>query len=1016
MFKKVHFYLFLINMSYPRQTPNILLHRLIILIFFNLMFVEHSPAQKAQPIPYNLNVSTHLPSDHIYGSVLDQLGYLWVTTPKGVVRYNGYEARLFNVSNGLPSDDVWYLLEDRAGRMWVCSMTYELGYIQNNRYHAVIKKTQGFIIPRIMVRYHDGIAVNTSVYELSTGNSVQQLILFNNNLGLKVINIPANFGELFLNKDSGFSILLNGNLFYQSRITDNGLLWAPAKKLAEEELQKFGTNLVSKQLFRNKLYYIARNSDRFGFLNTQTGKMEEVICPFKQSDEKTVFGYVKDSCYTVTSTKGAYLFDSLNKLVAHYPYASLTGNEKVYDVQPCIFYDCPLWGLTLGTSDMGIYIRSKDSSAFIPVKELDLDGYGFIGSPHSNLGVWWHAGKHQMKIVYEDAKVVQLKVPYLNQVTGMSSGIDGHVLLSTDRGYIWLQWNPPGLPVFPKDKSEITRLPILLTPPAALNRDSVFTIVSGGPYVFAGYFKGQYQKLSDVYFNKMTLDKGRYGVWLYRNQMAAFYDIKKNTFRFFYPDILRKIGLRKIEEIAVDKKYGNVFVKDYDGMYLVDENFSHAQPLFPHLRCNNARLLVQDDNLLVAGRFGLLCCKITGKGKLGKPQWQENFKDIYYKQVYGLQLMGTWAILNTDKGTYRVSLNALSRPGEKDPGYRFIVYSPEGATRINAYDTLILQPGTPSIQWDVINPKGTGKLELAYLNKESEASWQVLSGNEINISGFLPGKWNKLYLKARDDIWQSEPLPVLVYLRPYWWQTTFFLLLIICCSILLAVFVVLITRRVVIRKQKEKQQVVEMGLAGIYAQINPHFIFNSLNTAQFFIKANQMQEAYGHINRFSKLLRSFLHASKHRYITIEEEVGNLKNYIELQQTRFTESFDYTINLLPEIDTTLKIPSLLLQPLVENAIQHGLFNRKEKGGVLSLTFEKEKEHLVITIEDNGIGRALAKEMRHSVEKKESYGNDLIQKLIFVFNKYEKIDINLSYIDKMEPETGTIVKVVISYPLV
>jgi hypothetical protein len=579
-----------------------------------------------------------------------------------------------------------------------------------------------------------------------------------------------------------------------------------------------------------------------------------------------------------------------------------------------------------------------------------------------------------------------------------------------------LPWNPPGVPVFPEDKSKITRSPILLTPPVALSRDSIFTIVSGGPYVFSTHFKDQYRKRSYVYFNKLTLDKARYGVWLYRNQMAAFYDIKKDSFRLFYPDAIRKTGLRKIEEIAIDEKYGNLFVKDYDEVYLVDEHFSRAQPLFPRLRCNNARLLVQDGKLLIAGRFGLLYCKITGKGKVSQEQLYENFKDIYYKQVYGLQLMGTWAILNTDKGAYRVSLNEEPARDSirKDPGYRFIAYTSDTTRPMHADDSLILQPGTPSVQWDVINPKGTGKLELTYL-REDIGIWQVLSSNEISTSGFRPGKWYKLYLKAKDDIWQSGQLPIYVYLQPYWWQTTFFLLMMICCGVLLTVVVALITRKIVIRKQKQKQQVAEMGLAGIYAQINPHFIFNSLNTAQFFIKANQMPEAYSHINRFSKLLRSFLRASKHRYITIEEEVANLINYIQLQQTRFTESFDYKISLSPEIDTSMKIPSLLLQPLVENAIQHGLFNRKEKDGVLSLVFEKKMEHLAITIEDNGIGRAQAKELQHEM-KKESYGNDLIQKLIFVFNKYEKIDIKLSYIDKAEPETGTIVNVLISYPTI
>ncbi len=990
-------------------------HKLIAIIHFILIFVAKSLAQNVEAIPYNLNASTHLPSNHVYTSTVDQLGYLWITTPRGIVRYNGYEAQFFSINSGLPVDDIWYLLDDRSGRMWFCSMSYELGYIQNNRYHVVMKNIKDLIASKNMVRYQDGIAAIVCEYKLSKDN-VQKLILFTNDSGLKIIDIPRSFDEALLSIDRELISCFKNNLLAQGRITNNGILWTSSKKFDEKEINKLTTKILSRQLFKNKLYRIAKNKKGYELLNIHTGKAEKILCPFKQDDEKTVYGYIRDSLYTVISTKGIYLYDSSSRLVAHYSLASLTGNEKTYDEQPCIFYDYPLWGLTLGTSDMGLFIRDKDNCDFMPAKRMDLSGYNFIGSPNVGSGVWWHPGRHEMKILYDTSKVVNIKVPFLDEVTSISACIDGDVLLSTDRGYVWLYWEKSSLSGFPKRKIKISNSSQLIAPPVVLNRDSIFMIESGVNYTFSGQFKGQYRKLSDIHFNKIVLDRGRYGIWLYRNQMAAFYNIKNNTFRFFYPDALRKTGLRKIEEIAVDEEYGNIFVKDYDGIYLVDEHFSHTQSLFPGICCNNARMLVQDGKLLVAGRFGLLYCKITGKHKIEEEKRYENFKDIYYQQIYDLQLLGSWAILNTDKGTYRVSLNNRSKSssGENDPGYRFIVYANDTPTRINAHDTVLLQPGTLSLEWDVIRPKGTGKLE-SYL-KEGMGTWRILSSKEINISGLRPGKWHRLYLKAKDDIWQSEVLPVYVYLQPHWWQTTSFLLLVLCGSVLLTLLIILITRRVVIRKQEQKRQEVEMGLAGIYAQINPHFMFNSLNTAQFFIKTNQMQEAHNHINRFSKLLRSFLHASKHRYITIEEEVANLKNYIELQQTRFTEPFDYTISLSPKINTSLKIPSLLLQPLVENAIQHGLFNRKGKGGVLLLSFEEEKRQLVITIEDNGIGRKLAKEKQSEIEKRESYGNDLIQKLIFVFNKYEKINISLSYIDKTGMETGTIVKIVITYPFV
>jgi LytS/YehU family sensor histidine kinase len=206
----------------------------------------------------------------------------------------------------------------------------------------------------------------------------------------------------------------------------------------------------------------------------------------------------------------------------------------------------------------------------------------------------------------------------------------------------------------------------------------------------------------------------------------------------------------------------------------------------------------------------------------------------------------------------------------------------------------------------------------------------------------------------------------------------------------------------------------DLELRAIHAQINPHFIFNTLSTALYFISRREYDNAYGHVNKFSHLLRSYLKSSHDRYVLLSEEIDMLKRYVDLQQTRFEEKFDFELNVDNKIPVNnIQIPSLLLQPLVENAINHGLFHRKDKG-LLKLSFGQgtTSDHLIVIIDDNGIGRAEAMRLKQeSAADKESYGSQLTQKLMDIFRRYEAMDIEIQYIDKELPQTGTIVRLMI-----
>lgn len=179
-----------------------------------------------------------------------------------------------------------------------------------------------------------------------------------------------------------------------------------------------------------------------------------------------------------------------------------------------------------------------------------------------------------------------------------------------------------------------------------------------------------------------------------------------------------------------------------------------------------------------------------------------------------------------------------------------------------------------------------------------------------------------------------------------------------------AIFAEDITRR----KQHDAElaeankKIEELKLMALRSVMSPHFIFNVLNSIQFFIARNDRLNAINYLSTFSKLIRSILNHSVTNRIKLVEEVELLKNYVHLEMTRFEEKFSFEMDVASGLDMeSVEIPSLLIQPYVENAILHGLYNKKTPG-VLKIRVKEGKQSVVFQIEDNGVGRAEAMRVR------------------------------------------------------
>lgn len=200
----------------------------------------------------------------------------------------------------------------------------------------------------------------------------------------------------------------------------------------------------------------------------------------------------------------------------------------------------------------------------------------------------------------------------------------------------------------------------------------------------------------------------------------------------------------------------------------------------------------------------------------------------------------------------------------------------------------------------------------------------------------------------------------------------------------------------------------EIALQSLRREMNPHFIFNSLNSVNQFISQNRELEANKYLTSYSKLMRNMMENSNKDFIALGSEIEQLRKYLDLEHMRFEDQFEYTITVDEKLDTeTIQIPNMIIQPQLENAIWHGL-RYKEGKGLLQLRFLLEKESVVVVIEDNGIGLTKSRELKTKNQKvHQSRGLTNTKERIALLNELYKKEIALQIVEKTEPENGTIV---------
>lgn len=280
---------------------------------------------------------------------------------------------------------------------------------------------------------------------------------------------------------------------------------------------------------------------------------------------------------------------------------------------------------------------------------------------------------------------------------------------------------------------------------------------------------------------------------------------------------------------------------------------------------------------------------------------------------------------------------------------------------------------------------------FAYRLVGYDRKWMYTTDNQVSYSSLEDGDYVFEVKSCNNDgIWGEVTAFKINIATPFWKAWWFYGLIVLLLGGILYAFYRFKLNQVKKEeslKSQYAQQIAEIEMKALRAQMNPHFIFNSLNSIQKYILKNDSFAASQYLTKFSKLIRLILDHSNQNYILLSSEVELLKLYIEIEALRFDNQFEYELEVDEKLNTeTLQIPSMIIQPYVENAIWHGLLHKETKGKLTLNVSHFDEHNIKVLVTDDGIGREKAQELKSKqVLKKKSYGLQITEDRISILNK-------------------------------
>lgn len=303
------------------------------------------------------------------------------------------------------------------------------------------------------------------------------------------------------------------------------------------------------------------------------------------------------------------------------------------------------------------------------------------------------------------------------------------------------------------------------------------------------------------------------------------------------------------------------------------------------------------------------------------------------------------------------------------------------------------------------------KNKYAFCLEKFDKAWNYTNATRrfADYTAVDPGKYIfRVKGSNNDGVWNENGIKIYIQIKSPWYKTLLFYIVVIVL-IIISIWAIMVWRIKRISKKHEverqmltiQKQLFELEQKSLRLQMNPHFLFNSLNSIQSFVIEKDTDKAIHYLSRFSQLMRLILNNSQQTFVVLQEEIKVIKLYLDLEKLRYDNIFNYFIILDSEIEEEFTaIPPMIIQPYIENAIIHGLIHRKQQGE-LKIELKLKDNYILCIIQDNGIGRTAAMKIREqSGIMHKSSGMLITQERLEILNKRNKDQLSVKVIDLID----------------
>lgn len=970
-----------------------------LLLLSHLAIILHSGllAQKPEPVFRWYSVDNGLAASEVYHVFQDSKGYVWFATSNGVSRYDGYAFENLDLETGLVDNTVFEIYEDYKHRVWFIPLSGKLAYYENGKvfdymYNKKIKdhlpSSRGPVKMSFYVDTLDNIYLGLKQFGIisitpdgvyrryagiyNEGEVVAQeispgKIIISNPLNAETYDIIFNglnqkfrftSDELYRSKGVVFNVFMIIAPDSSVIISSRGMLF----RIKDQ------TITARKAYDHQEILWISLDRKGDLWVAPQKGGVE--CYPGADFEAKPSVLLLQQVQVTsvLHDNEGSYWFSTLNDGVFYYPNIKVTTHTKgngladnrvnaVLATNEGVFVGYEMGFVDKIQGDQVTHYSIKDlSPSLTSVRSLNTD---------PDRGAVWACSATTLNLISNN------RVKYV-----FSNGNPRKIVKSRYGGY-WLA-TVKGLKKIIDDRivydsyerNEYSGLIF------ALLEDSKGAVWFCGMNGLWKYHKGVYQHLGSEnpllshIGNSMFINPEDSSIWIGTNGAGI-----------------------------VIYKQGNVSqITTRDGLV---SNSIH-------------QLFYSPEGVWVATRQGLSRVISQPNGHLVNSYTIAD--GLPTNEVTSVYVHGQKVYAGTGNGlaVFNINDNILNsfRPA---PEIKSFIVNNQRVNTESAPIALEHYQNILNFNYIGLLYRNERNVKYRYRVLGLDSAWIQTYATNCLFTGLKPGHYTfELQAQNSSGLWSENPTRLHFTIEAPFWQKAWFLTALSLISAF-AIYMVFKVRVAALNRKNELLNNINLyKQQSLRQQMNPHFIFNTLNSIQLYILEKDPISAHKYLTKFSRLMRVTLDNSLYPTIPLRDEIEGLELYLELEALRLEGKFSFQIDLGDD-DRILdvKIPTLLIQPFVENAIWHGIMLKESQSGYVKIKVSNDQSLIICSIEDNGIGREAANRIRQTTNKThKSRGSQITQQRIDLLNSLYKEKFNIQYIDLFDSQSnpcGTIVRI-------